>query len=232
MSNYELLNREVELKDRTPVTQAVEIIMILHGKWLTEFNEDRSCKQVLTELLKADNVDAETLKKSLTMHAQLDYKGRYLECLRVITAYCVQAIREYMDNNDVPTNLAWAYVDNARYELNAHDYASTRIVLERQNSESVIEMIKLAHIKRASTGGKAAAKKFQPLKDLAIKLVHEKNPPYKSRRDAAIKIKDKIIEEGRNLSPQVSLSKDQAVTTITRWLKDAGILPPKPKFKK
>ena len=37
MSHYESLTREVALKDRTPVSQAIEIIMILDGMWLTDF---------------------------------------------------------------------------------------------------------------------------------------------------------------------------------------------------
>jgi hypothetical protein len=103
-----------------------------------------------------------------------------------------------------------------------------KLKIEAARNQGISEALK----ELSTKGGKAAAERYNPLKELAEKLVTEKTPPYKSRRDAAIKIKDQIIAEGKSLSPQVILSKDQAEITITGWLKDAGILPPKPKAKK
>ena len=121
MSDYELLNQVVELKDRTPVSQAAEIIMILDGMWLADFNGDMSHKKVLIDLLNADDVDGAAAKKSLLNQGNFERKHAYLGLLHVIYSYCVQAIREYMANNEVPTNLAWAYVVEAERELSSLD---------------------------------------------------------------------------------------------------------------
>ena len=152
MSDYELLNREVEIKDRTPVTQAIEIIMILDGMWLNDFDGDMSHKDVLSRLFKEENVDAAALKESLLNSTHYDQKNRYLGFLLVISAYCVQAIGEYMDNDEKPTNLAWAYVDKARYELSALDYARTRLAIENE----IPDLIQSEISQRASKAGKAA----------------------------------------------------------------------------
>ena len=141
MSDYELLNQEVEFKDRTPVSQAIEIIMILDGMWLADFNGDMSHKKVLNDLFNADDVDGAAAKKSLLNQGNFERKHAYLGLLHVIYSYCVQAIREYMTNNEVPTNLAWAYVVEAERELSSLD--SFRFV------ESKIK-------ERATKAGKAA----------------------------------------------------------------------------
>lgn len=153
MSGYELLNREVELKDKTPVSQAIEIIMILDGMWLTDFDGDMGHKAVLTRLFKAENVDAAALNEALINNIeQYDHKTRYLGFLLVISAYCVQAIGEYMDNNEVPTNLAWAYVVQAERQLSHLDSARTRIAIEKQ----IPALIQSEITERASKAGKAA----------------------------------------------------------------------------
>lgn len=152
MSDYELLNREVELKDRTPVTQAVEIIMILDGMWLTDFVNDMTHKNVLNHVLSAESVDGVAAKESLLNWSNYDYKLAYAGLLFVIYSYCAQAIREYMDNDEVPTNLAWAYIGEAWRELSALDYARTRLAIEKQIPDLIQSEIK----KRASKAGKAA----------------------------------------------------------------------------
>lgn len=61
--------------------------------------------------------------------------------------------------------------------------------------------------------------KYQPLKELAAKLVKEKN--FKSRRNAAITISPEIVAESKKLG--ISLSEQQAEITITNWLKEMGL---------
>ncbi len=77
-----------------------------------------------------------------------------------------------------------------------------------------------------SDGGKNAAaakqKKLQPVKEYALKLANEGN--YRSRRSAAIGIKDRVSEFqlttiGRALMP------DQAQRTVEGWLKELGYVP-------
>lgn len=75
--------------------------------------------------------------------------------------------------------------------------------------------------KNASNGGKGTAKRYSPLIKHAIKLVNDKNPPFKSRRNAANSIKVDVIRYGENLNPKVVLSESQASNTIEGWLKDA-----------
>ena len=126
--------------------------MILDGMWLTDFNGDMSHKSVLSRLFKAEHVDAAALKESLLNSDHYDQKTRYLGFLLVISAYCVQAIGEYMDNDEIPTNLAWAYVIQAERELSWLDNARTRFATEKQLPTLIQSAIK----ERASKAGKAA----------------------------------------------------------------------------
>ncbi len=71
----------------------------------------------------------------------------------------------------------------------------------------------------AKSGAAGKKAKYQPLKNLAQKLVSEKN--FKSRRNAAKTIMSEIIVESKKLN--IYLSQDQAEITITRWLKEMGL---------
>lgn len=200
MSNYELLNREVELKDKTPVSQAIEIIMILDGMWQTDFDGDMGHKAVLTRLFKAENVDAAELKESLhNTIEQYDHKTRYLGFLLVISAYCVQAIGEYMDNNEVPTNLAWAYVVQAEREL---------------SSLEIFRYVKLKIKERASKAGKAAhanspvyAKKQQIKKEVEQQF-KDSSYPFDKRGYTA-----KFVKEMAERYPEI-----ENIKTIEKWV--------------
>lgn len=211
MSDYESLTREVALKDRTPVSQAIEIIMILDSMWLTDFDGDMSHKPVLTRLFKAENVDAAALNEALINDIeQYDQKTRYLGFLLVISAYCVQAIGEYMDNNEVPTNLAWAYVVQAERQLSHLDSARTRIAIENQIPALIQSEIK----GRASKAGKAA---------------HANSPEYaekqKIRKEVEQKFKDssypfhlhgytaKFVKEMAKRYPKI-----ENIKTIEKWV--------------
>ena len=81
------------------------------------------------------------------------------------------------------------------------------------------EAEKHALTEMARKGGEGKKAKYQPLKELAIQLVSEGN--FKSRRNAAISVTQKVIEHGRRIG--IPLSEDQATQTITGWLKDAGL---------
>lgn len=71
----------------------------------------------------------------------------------------------------------------------------------------------------AKSGAAGKKAKYQPLKNLAERLVSEKN--FKSRRNAAKTIMPEIIAESKKLS--IFLSEDQAEITITGWLKEMGL---------
>ena len=72
---------------------------------------------------------------------------------------------------------------------------------------------------QAKKGALGRNAKYQPLKELAAKLVNGKN--FNSRRNAVITIKSEILSESERLG--IGLSIDQAEITITGWLKDMGL---------
>ena len=195
MSDYELLNQEVELKDRTPVSQAIEIIMILDGMWLADFNGDMSHKKVLNDLFNADDVDGAAAKKSLLNQGNFERKHAYLGLLHVIYSYCVQAIREYMTNNEVPTNLAWAYVVEAERELSSLD--SFRFV------QSKIK-------ERATKAGKAAHANSpkQKIKEEVEQNFIESSYPFHKHGYTAKFVRDM----------QVKYPEIENIKTIEKWV--------------
>lgn len=71
----------------------------------------------------------------------------------------------------------------------------------------------------AKKGGNAKKSKYQPLKELAKKMVNEKS--WNSRRSAAMTIKSAIIAESKKLN--IAISEAQAEITITGWLKKMGL---------
>lgn len=77
-----------------------------------------------------------------------------------------------------------------------------------------------------SEGGKTAAaakqKKLQPVKEYALKLANEGS--YRSRRSAAIDIKERVSEFQRKTIGR-SLMPDQAQRTVDGWLKELGYVP-------
>ena len=207
MSDYESLTREVALKDRTPVSQAIEIIMILDGMWLTDFDGDMSHKPVLTRLFKLENVDAAALNEALINNIeQYDHKTRYLGFLLVISAYCVQAIGEYMDNNEVPTNLAWAYVMQAERQLSHLDSARTRIAIEKQ----IPTLIQSKISERASKAGKAAHANSpkQKIKSEVKQLFEDSPYPFDKRGYTT-----KFVNEMCKRYPLIENTK-----TIEKWV--------------
>jgi hypothetical protein len=92
---------------------------------------------------------------------------------------------------------------------------------ENKNSmkQGVLAGIKSQKIIQAKKGAIAKRAKYEPLKELAKKLVDEKN--FKSRRQAAMIIAPQIIAESEKLN--MSLSKTQAEITIASWLKEMGL---------
>ena len=197
MSDYDLLNREVDLKDKTPVTQAVEIIMILDGMWLTDFNGDMTHKKVLSDLLNADNVDGAAAKESFLNWSNYDRRLAYLGLLHVIYSYCVQAIREYMTNNELPTNLAWAYVVEAERELSSLD-----------NFRFFQSKIK----ERASKAGKAAhanSPKQKIKEEVKQKFEYSSYPFHKHGYTT------KFINEMHEQHPEI-----ESIKTIEKWVAD------------
>ena len=71
----------------------------------------------------------------------------------------------------------------------------------------------------AKKGGNAKKSIYQPLQELAKKMVNEKN--WKSRRNATLTIKSAILNESKKLN--IPLSESEAEITIGGWLKKMGL---------
>lgn len=232
MSDYELLHREVEIKDRTPVTQAIEIIMILDGMWQDDFNGDMSHKRVLSKLFKEENVDAAALKESLLNSTHYDQKTRYLGFLLVISAYCVQAIGEYMDNDEIPTNLAWVYICEAERNLSALDiYRQVQLKLKesasRPDSSWANEVVSSAMKAQASKGGRARAAKDP--KTQALKQIEEVEYPLKKH---LFHLRGRRIEfvNAMHVKYPIFTNPDSIMQLVDRLNKQNGITQKKPKL--
>jgi len=93
--------------------------------------------------------------------------------------------------------------------------------IEKFSFRSGLEDSDLAFAKKelAKLGGTAKNKRYDPLKKLVIERVNTKN--YPSRRNAAISLTPEVLEKAKELG--IYLSADQAVITITSWLKAVGL---------
>lgn len=100
------------------------------------------------------------------------------------------------------------------------DEPPAKLFAKLYKNTNLLESLLQSELKAfASEGGKAKAAKYRPLKELAAKLVNANN--FKSRRNAAMKIKQEIIAESKKLN--IPLSEAQAEITITNWLKEMGL---------
>ncbi len=77
-----------------------------------------------------------------------------------------------------------------------------------------------------SENGKRAQKgkddKWEPVRQFAFDLANEKQ--YHSVRQAALNVQDRVIERAHKIG--IKISKSQAETTITGWLREKGYTPP------
>ncbi|WP_052738383.1 hypothetical protein [Robbsia andropogonis] len=74
----------------------------------------------------------------------------------------------------------------------------------------------------ATNGASAKDKKLDPVREYAIDLAKQKS--YPSRRQAVLGIKEDVLTFAATIDG-VSMSRDQAETTIGTWLKKAGYTP-------
>lgn len=74
----------------------------------------------------------------------------------------------------------------------------------------------------AQKGASAKSQKLDPVREYAVQLANEKT--YPSRRQAVLSIKDRVLIYANSLDG-ISMSSDQAFTTIDGWLKKAGYTP-------
>lgn len=134
-------------------------------------------------------------------HSQHTYSA-LMRFLLTACAYCIEA-----DKADEAADqaAAWRNIANAMYYLGLFEGA---IIVEPA----------LAHIisDRSAAGAKGRDEKYDTLRALAKNLAQEK--PFKSKRQAALSIKDEILAEAK--AEGIPLSEMQAERTITGWLKD------------
>ncbi|MFY2643004.1 hypothetical protein ACOTDF_15710 [Achromobacter insuavis] len=124
------------------------------------------------------------------------------DLFEVGAAFALRAQR-HLTNQD--HTLAWIDISSSQYWVGV--IAGTQLAVGAGE---------LALSERSRKGSVARTAKYQFLKDRARELVEAGN--YKSRRNAALSIKDDLIKLAR--SQGVGLSADQAERTITKWLTD------------
>lgn len=126
----------------------------------------------------------------------------YPEIYAVLSLWAIDEAVVYINKNNPIKSCVWL--------TRAIDYRFLTGEYNKQNDVS----------NNARLGGNAKAAKYQPLKDLAKELVDKRNK-WSSRRNAAMTITPKILEEASRLN--IALSKDQASITIQGWLKEMGL---------
>jgi hypothetical protein len=132
-------------------------------------------------------------------------KQTYAALMRFLTTACVQSIEADKADERADQAQAWRHIANAMYSLG---------LLEG----SVIIEPALEHIisSRSAKGASVRNNKLEPLREHARKLAAER--PFKSRRQAALGIKDAVLQKAK--SDGIALSEMQAEHTITSWLKN------------
>lgn len=129
--------------------------------------------------------------------------GALIQTLCTSCAYALHAsAAEEMGENTE----AWSHLANAQYYLG---------LLEGM----LIVEPALTHIlvSQGKAGGNKRSQKLEPLKQRARELAGQR--PYKSKRQAALAIKDEIVAMSKRDDIRVNLSPDRAEKTITEWLK-------------
>lgn len=92
-------------------------------------------------------------------------------------------------------------------------------IFEQILYESKDDLVRKAFSDRARKGALARNSRYEPLREMVKELVESRN--FKSRRNAAMTIKQEIISESIKLN--IPFSEAQAEITITNWLSQMGL---------
>lgn len=166
-----------------------------YPKVIKEVNEENLTGDAFCEIL-LDR--AESSNPEETLNFMEYFRGTMV----LSSVYCCEVIKEFELKKD---NDAWSLACDAKYWLG--------IAL---GMDSMISQIANGSKNLARQGGKARNARFDPMRDLAIKLAMENKFP--SKRNAAKNIAPHVLKLSEEL--EVRLSPDQVQTTITGWLKD------------
>ncbi|WP_027794384.1 hypothetical protein [Paraburkholderia acidipaludis] len=124
--------------------------------------------------------------------------------MRAICHACAYVQEARNAHNEGRESEGWSHIANAHYLLG---YAEGIFALE----PALVRTISARARKNSSEGDE---KRYGPLRKLARELAAAGN--YKSKRNAALSIKDRVIAESRKTG--VNMSEAQAEKTITAWL--------------
>lgn len=158
--------------------------------------------EILTPIYKSTPENPASI--SLTIydnHSQHTYRG-FLRLILTTCRYCIEA--ETADDTGLQVR-AWRLIGDAMYQLGLLEGT---IVLEPALGQIISS--------RSAAGAQGRTEKYNSLRGLAKKLAQEK--PFKSKRQAALSIKDEVLAKAR--VDGILLSEMQAERTITGWLKD------------
>ncbi|HDR9236404.1 hypothetical protein [Burkholderia vietnamiensis] len=84
------------------------------------------------------------------------------------------------------------------------------------------EALSMAPTQLARKGAAARKERLDPVRQFALQLANAGS--YRSRRQAVLAIKDRVVSHARSLL-NISMSEQQAEKTIDGWLKDLGYTP-------
>lgn len=129
----------------------------------------------------------------------------YASLMKFLLAACKDCIEADKAEEAADHSGAWRHVANAMYRLGVLE----GLIVVEPALEHIISS-------RSAKGGQSRTVKLEPLRNLARELAQEK--PFKSKRQAALSIKDAVLTKARNNG--ITLSEMQAERTITSWLGD------------
>jgi hypothetical protein len=125
--------------------------------------------------------------------------------MKFLLTACMHCIEADKADERADQAQAWRHIANAMYSLGLLE---SMIIIEPA----------LEHIiaSRGAKGAQMRSDKREPLREYARTLAAER--PFKSKRQAALTIKDAVLQKAK--SEGITLSEMQAEHTITSWLKD------------
>ena len=135
---------------------------------------------------------------------RIDVAWTWAEIWAITTLWMVDETLAYLNKNKPYKAATWFF--------RAAQYDSIWKKIEYGYDENHI-------VKLAQLGGAARGARYKPLIDFVIDEF--KKHHYPSRRNAALKLKQEVIERSKELG--LNISESQAELTIASWLKHAGL---------
>lgn len=187
-------------------SEAITQILARLGNWYCLLQPDKTIDDFSAQVLMplaASTVDLPA--KIQVTYSRAHSEQTYAGLMKFLLAACKDCIEADKAEEAGDRSSAWRHIANATYSLGLLE----GLIIVEPALEHIITS-------RSAKGGQSRTVKLEPLRDIARKLAQEK--PFKSRRQAALSIKDAVLTKARN--DGITLSEMQAERTITSWLND------------